>query len=424
MVVWRLLSLAPLVSLAFGPGSGPVAKHPSPTFAKDIAPILYKRCASCHSESNIAPFSLVGYENARARAKTIAKITELGLMPPWKASLHYGEFKDVPVLSAEERRLIAEWANDGAPEGNPADEPLPPKVVPGWRLGKPNCILTPAKLTKIPPEGGDFYRDYLVDPHITQPTWVSAVDFRPMQHGTVHHIIPILVNKENADKCRKVKFDHDDDSWEQDSLESVRRLGTFGFWSTGAPPFVAPQNSGFLIQPGDCFLLDIHYKTTGKPEVEQPQVALYFAKETPKDKVTVDVISSGDIYVQPGQKDARFFALGEKFETASTIYAVWPHMHYLGRTFKAWIKYPVGYSKPLVCINDWDPDWQLIYYLKTPMEVPAGSKVYVTGTYDNSTDNLRNPHSPPEVMEGGESSKDEMLFFEVFKVNKTPAKKS
>jgi hypothetical protein len=174
------------------------------------------------------------------------------------------------------------------------------------------------------------------------------------------------------------------------------------------------------MKPGDNFLLDIHYKTTGKPETEHVQVGLYFSPTAPKDEMKTTVISSNGIYLQPGQHDVRVFAIGQKMEEGATIYAVWPHMHYLGRTIKAWVKFPAGYSKPLVSINDWDPDWQLLYYLKTPMKVPAGSKVYVTGTYDNSEDNPRNPHSPPRVIESGPSSKDEMLFFELYEVKDKP----
>jgi hypothetical protein len=169
------------------------------------------------------------------------------------------------------------------------------------------------------------------------------------------------------------------------------------------------------MNPGDCVLLDLHYKPNGKPELEQPQVALYLHKAAPKDEMSVKVVATGDIYMQPGEK-ARFYAIGSQMEKPTTIYAVWPHMHYLGRTMKAWVKYPAGYSKPLIAIDDWDPDWQLLYYLKTPMKVPAGSRIYVTGTYDNTKNNPRNPHNPPQVVEGGESSKDEMLFFEIFQV--------
>ncbi len=395
---------------------------PTPTFSKDVARILYKRCASCHSDSRIAPFSLVGYENARKRALTIVAVTEANYMPPWKAKQGYGEFRDAAVLTPQEKETLKRWAEAGAPEGNRSETPPAPKVIPGWRLGPPSTILVPDKPTKIPAEGRDFFRDYFIDPKITVPTYVRAIDFLPKEQGTVHHIIPSLISKAEAEKVRKIKHDFDDNSWKPGTLGSIEPYNVLGFWSTGAPPFVSPDETAFLVNPGDCFILNVHYKPKGKPETEQPKVALYFQDQPPKHEMSVDVIATGDIYIQPGQKDARFYAIGGPAEHETTIYAVWPHMHYLGKTFKAWVKFPSGFSKPLVAIDDWDPDWQLLYYLKTPMRVPKGSKVYVTGTFDNSADNPRNPNSPPRVVEAGESSRDEMLFFEVFQVEHKPKK--
>lgn len=417
-LVWRLASLA-LAGLPVLIGFLTPAP-PAPTFSKDVAPILYKRCASCHSDSRIAPFSLVGYANARRRALMIVSVTESGYMPPWKAKAGYGEFRDVAALTAEEKAILKAWVDAGTPEGNSAETPAPPKVVPGWRLGEPDLTLVPDLPTKIPAEGQDFFRDYLIDPKVTKPTYVRAIDFLPKEPGTVHHIIPSLLSAEEAAKLRKIKHDYDDHSWRPESLDGIRGYNVLGFWSTGAPPFESPAGTAFLVKPGDCFRLNVHYKPKGIAAIEQPKVALYYQDEAPKHEMSVEVISTGDIYIQPGQKGVRFFAIGEKSEHDTTIYAVWPHMHYLGRTFKAWVKYPAGHSRPLVAIDDWDPDWQLLYYLRQPMHVPKGSKIYVTGTYDNSEDNPRNPFSPPKVVEAGESSKDEMLFFEVFQVVHKP----
>ena len=419
MILWRLTLLA-ISSTALIVGGTPVTPR-KPTFSHDIAPIIYRRCAQCHSESQIAPFSLVGYQNVRDRASTITKVTQLGVMPPWKAQSNYGEFKDVQSLTGEEKGLIAQWAKSGAQEGDPAETPKPPSVVKGWRLGNPDIVIAPSKPTVVQPEGSDFFRDYLIDPHITKPTWVRAVDFMPLHIGNVHHIIPSLITKEEAAKLKKVKYDFEDDSWKQKSLADIKQYNILGFWSTGAPPFESPDQTAFLINPGDQIVLDVHYKTTGKTELEQPKVALYYRNEPPKDEMSVDVISSGDIYVQPDET-ARFYAISKKTTVKTTIYAVWPHMHYIGRTFKAWVKFPEGYSKPLIAIDDWDPEWQLLYYLKKPMVLPPGSKIYVTGTYDNSSKNPRNPNNPPRVIESGESSKDEMLFFEVFQVEEQPKK--
>ena len=419
-MIWLRLTLLTIPATALFVGGVQITSQ-KPTFSHDIAPIVYKRCAQCHSDSQIAPFSLVGYQNVRDRAATIVKVTHLGVMPPWKAKPNYGEFKDVQALTEGEKDMIARWAKSGAPEGNSAETPAPPTVVKGWRLGQPDLVVVPMKPTTIQPEGSDFFRDYLIDPHIAKPTWVRAVDFMPLHIGNVHHIIPSLVKKEEAEKLKKIKFDFDDNSWKQKSISEIKQYNILGFWSTGAPPFESPNETAFLINPGDQIVLDVHYKTTGKPEIEQPRVALYYLKDAPKDEMTVNVVSSGDIYVQPNET-SRFYAISNKTKVKTTIYAVWPHMHYVGKTFKAWVKFPEGYSKPLVAIDDWDPEWQLLYYLKTPLIVPPGSKIYVTGTYDNSTKNPRNPNNPPKVIEGGESSKDEMLFFELFQVEEKPVK--
>lgn len=421
MLNWRSAILALSGLAAFAVAADRTASPPAvPTFSKDVAPILYKRCASCHSDSRIAPFSLVGYENAKKRALTVVGVTQSNFMPPWKAKANYGEFRDVAALTDAEKRVLQRWAETGAQEGNPAEAPQPPTVVPGWRLGKPDYVLAPSKPTTIPAEGRDFFRDYLIDPQVTKPTWIRAIDFQPKEQGTVHHIIPTLMKKEEVEKLRKIKYDFDDDSWLPESINEADTYNVLGFWSTGAPPFESPEGTAFLVNPGDCFILDVHYKPKGKRTMEQPKVALYRQETAPKDQMSVKVIASGDIYIQPGQKDARFFSIGQKTEFDTTIYAVWPHMHYLGKTFKAWVKFPAGYSKPLIAIDDWDPDWQLLYYLKSPMKVPKGSRIYVTGTYDNSDANPRNPNTPPKVVEGGESSKDEMLFFELFQVEHKP----
>ncbi|HLO97657.1 MAG TPA: hypothetical protein VK171_03590 [Fimbriimonas sp.] len=421
MYNWRLVFICG--SSIFVGAAITASPAPNPTFSKDVAPILYKRCVSCHSDSRIAPFSLVGYENARRYAKTIVSVTQSNFMPPWKAKAGYGEFKDPQALTQSEKQILRKWAETGAQMGEIDQIPEPPKVVPGWRLGQPSLIVQQELPTEIPEEGRDFFRDYLVDPKITKPTWVRAIDFMPKHQGTVHHIIPSLVSKEEVEKLRKIKFDFDDHSWKPETVGMIEKYNMLGFWSTGQPPIETPKDVAFLINPGDCFLLDIHYKPKGKIEMEQPQVGLYFQEEAPKDELSVEIYGTGDIYIQPGETNARFYAIGPPSDHDVTIHAVWPHMHYLGKTFKAWVKLPGSYAKPLIAIDEWDPDWQLLYYLKEPMFVPKGSQVYVTGTFDNSRQNPRNPNSPPKVVESGESSKDEMLLFEVFQVEHKPKAK-
>src|SRR5579871_190281 len=159
----------------------------APTFTADVAPILYRRCTSCRSDRSVAPFSLIGYENARKYASTILAVTAAGTMPPWKAANNYGEFRNVAALSSAEKSLLRRWVDGGAPKGDPNLEPVANQAKDGWLLGKPDLVVTTKRPVKIPSEGRDFYRDYLIDPGIKKPTWVRAIEFRPSGKNTVHH---------------------------------------------------------------------------------------------------------------------------------------------------------------------------------------------------------------------------------------------
>src|SRR5436190_7356857 len=92
-----------------------------PTFSKDVAPILYKNCVTCHRPGEMAPMSLLTYEQARPYARSILARIELGTMPPWHAEAPAGTFTNERRLSDGEKQVLVRWANSGAPEGNPKD---------------------------------------------------------------------------------------------------------------------------------------------------------------------------------------------------------------------------------------------------------------------------------------------------------------
>src|SRR5579872_1117774 len=107
----------------------------TPTFNKDIAPILYQNCASCHRPGEVAPFSLLTYDDVAKRASLIASVTASRYMPPWKADASVGHFADERRLTGEQIALIADWAKHGTPEGDAKDKPAPPKFAEGWLAG-------------------------------------------------------------------------------------------------------------------------------------------------------------------------------------------------------------------------------------------------------------------------------------------------
>ena len=133
------------------------------TFSRNIAPILFTRCATCHRPGGAAPFELLSYEAAKRRATQIAHVTRSRLMPPWKAEPGYGgEFVDQHPLTADEIDLIDRWVKDGAPEGNPGDRPRVPSFPSGWQLGSPNQVLTFPEPYTLPADGADVLRIFVI----------------------------------------------------------------------------------------------------------------------------------------------------------------------------------------------------------------------------------------------------------------------
>ena len=174
--------MKPVIALCFAmlaALSASAADNATPTFNKDIAPILYQNCAMCHRPGEVAPFSLLTYQDAKKRAAQIASVTKARVMPPWKAEPGYGDFKDARRLSDQQLALIAQWVHNGAPEGDPASKPAPPKFPEGWQLGKPDQVLTvPAKFS-VPADGPDQFRCFVVPMNLDHDVYLGATEFRP-----------------------------------------------------------------------------------------------------------------------------------------------------------------------------------------------------------------------------------------------------
>jgi len=148
-------------------------------FNKDIAPIIYKNCATCHRPGEVAPFSLLSYSDAAKRASLIATVTAKRYMPPWKPEPGFGDFVEERRLTEQEIALIDEWAKTGAAEGDSRDKPEPPQFQDGWQLGKPDLIVKVAEPFTVPAEGRDIYRCFVIPLNLPEEKYVSAIEFRP-----------------------------------------------------------------------------------------------------------------------------------------------------------------------------------------------------------------------------------------------------
>src|SRR5262245_2602995 len=167
--------LFPLVVLwlgALASTSGQTKPEPAaanPTYTKDIAPILFKNCTGCHRPGEIAPMSLLTYDDVRPHAKDIRDEVSEGHMPPWHAEAPAGTFLNERGLTDAERKTLLQWVAAGAPEGDRKDLPPTPTYPEGWSIGTPDIVFEMAEEYKVPAEGVIEYEYFYIPTNFTEP---------------------------------------------------------------------------------------------------------------------------------------------------------------------------------------------------------------------------------------------------------------
>lgn len=397
---------------------------PRPTWSRDLAPIFYKNCTTCHHPGGAGPFSLLDYEDAKRWGPQIRVVTQSRYMPPWLPQPGYGDFADVRRLSDSDRDLIKRWVDGGMDEGDPSLAPEPPKYDAQWQLGKPDLILKSERPFTLPAGGTDVFRNLVLPYPLKETHFVRALEIRPSAPKVVHHA-NILI-----DRTESLRRQHPND-W-QDGIPGMELLMDAGnrfdpdshflFWKPDTPALVEPDGMPVRLDPGNDLVLNIHLKPSGKPETIGAEIGLYFTDEPPKHFPMLLQLDRDDaLDVPPGDSD---FIVEDSLELPVDVdvLGVYPHAHYLGRDLEGWAITPGGKKKWLVWIRNWDIDRQSVYRYNEPVFLPKGSVLHMRYTYDNSATNVHNPSSPPVRVHAGNRSVDEMshLWLQVLPVNTPP----
>jgi hypothetical protein len=160
-----------------------------PTFNRGVASIIYDKCTGCHRPGEVAPFSLISYEDAKKGAALIAEVTKNRAMPPWKQIWDQYPFINEGRVSDAEIATLQKCAAAGAPEGDPSQKPAPPHFSEGWSFGNPDDVVTMPESVQIPADGPDLYRCFVLATNVPADRYVSAFEFRPGNRRVVHHAI-------------------------------------------------------------------------------------------------------------------------------------------------------------------------------------------------------------------------------------------
>ena len=382
------------------------------TFAKDVAPIVFQKCAECHRPGQSAPFSLLDYQDVRQRAHTIVSVTERRFMPPWLPEQGYGEFAGERRLTTTEIETIRRWEEQGALEGNPADLPSPPQFADGWRLGAPDLVIKLPQPYTLRADGTEVWRNFVISVPLSLPRYVKTVEIHPGNPRVVHHglmgIDPTRSSRRRDEKDDEAGFEG------MDMGDSLAPDGQLLGWTPGMAPFPGIKDKTWRLDARTDLVLQLHLIPSGKPEVIDPIIGLYFAERAPVGPPMYLMRLDADqaIDIPPGEKT---FVVTDTFELPVDVelLAVYPHAHFLATTMEGLARLPNGAEQRLLRIHHWDFKWQDVYRYARPIPLSKGTTISMRYSYDNSADNPRNPSRPPKRVVAGLRSVDEMAHLQL-----------
>ena len=387
------------------PATNPEVRGPAPTFNKDIAPILFERCAPCHRPGQAAPFALLEYQEVKERAEKIVRMTKARRMPPWLPEAGFGEFVGERRLTDAQIATIERWANEGAAEGEAADRPKTPQWPDGWQLGQPDLVITMPRAYTVQPGEHDVFRNVVMRVALPSGRFVRAVEFRPGRAPIVHHAV-ISIDRTRASRRR----DGADGQPGYDGMITQGAQnpdGHFLGWTPGRGPIVAPAGMPWRLDPGSDLVVQLHLLPQREPHAVQASLGLFFTDIPPQHVPLMVKLGSKAIDIPAGDTA---YAITDTYvlPVDADVLSVYPHAHYLGKEMQAYAALPDGTTRRLLSIKRWDFHWQQEYRYQKPIALPRGTTLTMKYTYDNSADNHHNPHKPPKPVVYGPNSSDEM----------------
>ena len=421
------------------------------TFNKDVAPIFFNKCSECHHQGEAAPFSTLAYKDLRPWAKSIREKVLSREMPPWHADPHFGHFSNDRRLSQTEIDTIVAWVDGGAIEGSPKDLPAAPKYVDGWKIGKPDVVLEMPDEFTLDASGPDEYQYFDIATNFTEDKYVQLAEARPGNRKIVHHILAFIVpagtpnmskmTKEMRDKAMEaalknspfyrdgflMRIKEDQPVYDDGCSEKGGRGGGNDNILTGYAPGHNPDSwepgIGKKIPAGSVIRFQIHYsKVAGSVQKDRSSVGLVFSKEPPQKLILTRSVGNILFKILPGAENHPVTGCWT-LKSDTRIYALMPHMHLRGKAMEYKAFYPDGKSEVLLNVPNYSFAWQTNYLLTEPKLLPKGTRILVTGIFDNSAKNKYNP-DPTKAVRYGEPTYDEMMLgFMDFVVERPPLAK-
>ncbi|MSR12903.1 MAG: redoxin domain-containing protein [Gammaproteobacteria bacterium] len=369
----------------------------APDYASEVAPIIAEQCANCHREGGIGPFAMDSHLMLQGWSPMIREVLLTKRMPPMQVDPYIGHFSNARYMAQSDIQTLVHWIDAGAPRGAAAIDPLTQLDFPdrkSWQLGEPDYVIN-APAMEVPATGALDYIDIDVDLPFDEDKWVQSVQFIAGDESVLHHLLTYVTAPAE-----------DFDGGEQNQSSVARRF-LEGYAPGKMDAMTFPENTGVFIPKGHKLSMQFHYTTNGKATVDETIIGLYMYDEPPTyENFTRSV--SGNFRIPPYAQDYPAAAT-YLFEEDVVVTGLRAHMHFRGKDMRFSAEMPDGTVTDLLSVPNYSYAWQPTYQLIEPAALPAGTKVHVTGTFDNSEYNPANP-DPSKSLSFGLQSWDEMFI--------------
>jgi mono/diheme cytochrome c family protein len=384
----------------------------SADYADDVAPIFVDQCQSCHREGGIAPWAMTDYRMLQAFAPAIKEAIVSLRMPPGQIDRKYA--KDIinhRTLSDYEMETLVSWIDAGAPvpfevSRGEIRDPLLETVysTSEWVNGEPDMIIEvppmeiPAGPSAIP------YRYVSVPTGLTEDKWLRGSEYLPSEPTVMHHMLNSVVLPDQ----RSMNI-----LGAQGGGQAEMNFASISAYVPGGDPDFYDENTGGLLRAGSIVNLQLHYTPDGTARTDKARIGLYFHDEgvVPEERMAGDCACIfPDSWTPIPPFDPNFVQTAEVvLKNDVNLHTFLPHMHFRGKSMKATAYYPDGNVEELIDVPVYDYAWQLSYTWREPKFLPAGTRLFVEGAFDNSAENKMNP-DPSREVPWGQMSEDEMFF--------------
>lgn len=390
------------------------------TWNKDIAPIMFKHCTSCHHIGGNGPMPLTNYQTTYNYRYLIKWYIDSLIMPPWPPDPTYADnLAHARVLSPQEKNAIHQWISDGAPKGTEPD-PVVPVYTNDYQIPNADLNIRMAPyVVNTTSSNKDLYRCFVIKTNLNQEEFANQIEIIPGNKKIVHHVLVF----EEPDSVGIAKMDTLFGDPQDDSYTSFFAIGyqplnilqfprLVGEWVPGTEPLIFPPGMGVKLRKFTRLIIQIHYPKGVDNEVDSTRIRIKYTTEaTPREVILAPFLSeehiiNGPIKIPPGE--VKTYHSQNVVSAPVSLIAVGPHMHLLGKRIKGYFLDHFGDTIPMIRINKWDFRWQGAYFFKKLIRVPIAYTARAEATFDNRMI-PSNPYAVNDTVRQGENTTDEMM---------------